>query len=120
MSCPATTTDFGEVVRCRLPAGHDGCHEGGCIGWSTPVPAPYSDHPPPGQRDLSGGWALAATLNDAVDRANAIAARSLAREETLRRLLRTLVDGSPHSQAYQAALTAASRAYADVCPKETP
>jgi hypothetical protein len=96
VTCPATTTDFGEVVRCRLPAGHDGCHEGGCIGWSTPVPAPSSDHPPPGQRDLSGGWALAETL--------------AAREETLRRLLRTLVDGSPHSQAYRDALAEAREA----------
>jgi hypothetical protein len=96
MTCRATTTDFGEVVRCHLPAGHDGAHDDGCITWHTTNPAPYSDHPPPGQRDLSGGWALAETL--------------AAREETLRRLLRTLVDGSPHSQAYRDALAEAREA----------
>ena len=48
-TCPATTVDrlSRETTRCRLPAGHDGCHEGACIGWSTPVPGPYSDSAAP-------------------------------------------------------------------------
>lgn len=37
MSCPATTLDFGEVVRCTLPAGHEGLHQGACIGWSSAI-----------------------------------------------------------------------------------
>lgn len=37
LTCPATTFDFGEVVRCELPEGHEGLHQGGCIGWRTPA-----------------------------------------------------------------------------------
>jgi hypothetical protein len=43
MACPATTLDgiSKEPVRCTLPAGHSGSHEGGCITWLH-QPSPYS------------------------------------------------------------------------------
>jgi len=60
MSCPATTLDFGELVRCRLPEGHAGPHEDGCIGWyAPPHPGPYSESPPPDDLAAWRGLAIA-------------------------------------------------------------
>lgn len=66
MDCPVTTLDFGELVRCTLPAGHEGGHEGGCIGWSTPAPGPYSDSADPD--DLTAWRGLANALRGRLTR----------------------------------------------------
>jgi len=60
-TCPVTTIDFGELVRCRLEEGHAGPHEDGCIGWHAPAPpGPYSESPPPD--DLTAWRSLAHVL----------------------------------------------------------
>ncbi len=61
VTCPIVTVDFGELVRCRLPEGHAGPHEDGCIGWYAPAPpGPYSESPPPD--DLAAWKGLARVL----------------------------------------------------------
>ncbi len=61
MSCPITTLDFGELVRCILPEGHTGPHEDGCISWYAPAPpGPYSESPPPD--DMAAWRSLARAL----------------------------------------------------------
>jgi hypothetical protein len=60
MSCPVTTIDFGELVRCTLPEGHTGPHEDGCIGWYAPAPpGPYSESTPPDDLAAWRGLAIA-------------------------------------------------------------
>jgi hypothetical protein len=55
MSCPVTTIDFGELVRCTLPEGHTGPHESA----PYPVPGPYSESTPPDDLAAWRGLAIA-------------------------------------------------------------
>lgn len=91
MTCPATTFDFGEVVRCELPEGHEGLHQGGCIGWRTPA---VVENTVARERRIAYGVALEGLGVDFDPDASALTLLLQVQEETAKaRELRAAIEG---------------------------